>query len=86
MKRSMPCVLFVVLFNIIMPVIAEDSVDNKVHVGFLVVATGKYIRYIEALFKSAEKYFLPGHPRTFFVFTDRLDEAPQGPNIVAVYQ
>ncbi len=86
MKRRMSCIFFVFLFNIVVPALAEDLVDNKAHVGFLVVATGKYIRYIEALFKSAEQYFLPGHPRTFFVFTDHIDEAPKGPNIIPVYQ
>ena len=64
----------------------DNQLPQKPRIGFLVVATGKYIRYIDPLFKSAEQYFLPGHERTFFVFTDHVDEAPKGPNIVAVYQ
>lgn len=86
MKRIIQRVLFVLLFSVVVSALAGDLVEHKAHVGFLVVATGKYIRYIEALFKSAEQYFLPGHPRTFFVFTDHIDEAPKGPNIIPVYQ
>lgn len=67
---------------------SNDTIQSqkKARVGFLVVATGKYIRYIEPLFKSAEQYFLPGHERTFFVFTDHIEEAPTGPHIVPVFQ
>ena len=39
-------------------------------VGLVIVATGKSIKYVEPLVKSAEQYFLPEHDRKFFVFTD----------------
>jgi len=40
-------------------------------VGLLIVATGRYIEFVEPLVKSAEKHFLPGHDVTYFVFTNR---------------
>lgn len=42
-------------------------------VGLLIVATGKYIKFVPGLIKSAEKHFCPGHQVTFFVFTDDLN-------------
>lgn len=54
------------------------------NIGLLVVATGKYICYVEPLIRSAEKYFCKNHRVTYFVFTDgELEEAP---NIVRIYQ
>ena len=40
------------------------------NIGLLVVATGKYIRFVNPLIKSAEKYFCKNHKVTYFVFTD----------------
>lgn len=39
-------------------------------VGLLVVATGKYINFVEPLVRSAEKYFCKNHEVTYFIFTD----------------
>ncbi|MBI3900679.1 MAG: hypothetical protein HY324_00850 [Chlamydiia bacterium] len=39
-------------------------------VGFLVVATGKYIQFVEPLLTSARQHFCKGHDVTYFVFTD----------------
>lgn len=45
-------------------------------VGLTIVATGKYIQFVEPLIESARKYFCPGHEVTYFVFTDgTLDQA-----------
>lgn len=41
---------------------------NKV--GILYICTGKYIVFWRQFFKSCEKYFLPGHNKLYFVFTD----------------
>ena len=50
------------------------------------MATGKYVYFVDELIHSAEQYFLTGHQRTFFVFTDRIDDLPKNPNIVPVFQ
>src|ERR687897_2677335 len=39
------------------------------NIGFLIVATGRYIEFVPSLIKSAEQYFCPGHSITYFVFT-----------------
>lgn len=40
-------------------------------VGLLIVATGRYIEFVEPLLKSADTHFLTEHEVTYFVFTDR---------------
>ena len=50
------------------------------------MATGKYTQFVRPLIDSAERYFLPAHKRTYFIFTDHLDEVPQAENIIPVYQ
>jgi histo-blood group ABO system transferase len=39
-------------------------------VGLLVVATGKYINFVEPLVRSAEKHFCKNHEVSYFIFTD----------------
>jgi len=39
-------------------------------IGLLVIATGKYDRFIPPLFKSVKKHFMKNHEVTMFVFTD----------------
>lgn len=39
-------------------------------VGLLIVATGKYDRFVDPLIKSARTYFCPDEEVTYFVFTD----------------
>ena|SRR3972149_2369057 len=39
-------------------------------IGLLVMATGKYISFVEPLIVSAEKYFCKNHDVTYFIFTD----------------
>lgn len=46
--------------------------SNHYKIGLLVVATGKYIRFVDPLIESAKKYFCTKHDVTFFVFTDGL--------------
>lgn len=41
------------------------------NVGLLIVATGKYIQFVEPLILSAEKHFCKNHQVTYFVFTDQ---------------
>ena len=53
-------------------------------VGLLIMATGKYTVFLPQLVASADKYFLPGHNRTYFIFTD--GEVPQLDGVVRIEQ
>lgn len=59
---------------------------NPQRVGLLIVATGKYVQFVQPLIRSAEQFFLPGHERTYFIFTDHIDELQKQANIVPVFQ
>lgn len=39
-------------------------------IGILVIATGRYIEFVPALWESIKKYFLPEHKKTMNIFTD----------------
>lgn len=54
------------------------------NVGLLVVATGKYIRFVEPLIESAGRHFLKNHHVTYFIFTDQ--EPIPLPNTIYVFQ
>ena len=54
------------------------------NVGLLIMATGKYTVFLPQLLASADKYFLPGHNRTYFIFTDGL--APELENVIRIEQ
>lgn len=54
------------------------------NVGLLIVATGKYIQFVEPFIKSAERYFCTNHQVTYFVFTD--GEFPSTPHKVRIEQ
>ena len=56
------------------------------NVGLLVFATGRYVHFVPPLIESAERFFLPGHNRTYFVFTDHVEDLPKKDNIVPVFQ
>lgn len=46
-------------------------------IGLCIMATGKYIQFVDPLVESARKYFCPHHQVTFFVYTDQpLHEEP----------
>lgn len=53
-------------------------------IGVVVVATGKYIRFIKPLIESAEKFFLTEHHKKYYVFTD--GECDANENIIEIYQ
>src|SRR5215813_9577443 len=42
-------------------------------IAILYIATGKYIVFWKDFFSSAEKYFLPGYTKEYFVFTDATE-------------
>lgn len=52
------------------------------NIAIIVIATGKYIKFFDKLQKSIEKYFLPGHEKTTFLFTDQ--ECGYTSNVVVV--
>lgn len=39
-------------------------------IALLNIATGRYIRFAEQLYQSINRFFLPGHEKTAFLFTD----------------
>lgn len=45
-------------------------------VGLICVATNKYTRYVAPLWESAQKFFMPDHTRTLYLFTDSPDLEP----------
>lgn len=51
-------------------------------IGLLVIATGKYIKFIAPLSKSVKINFLKNHEITMFIFTDSEDFKPQNNQIV----
>ena len=51
--------------------------ETRLKIGMLVIATGKYIRFVAPLWESAKKHFMKGHELTMFVFTD-ADAVPDG--------
>lgn len=62
----------------------ETSPKTSFKVGLMVVATGKYIQFVEPLVTSAHKHFLPGHQVTYFIFTD--GQVPQDDSIISINQ
>ncbi|MFC1842068.1 hypothetical protein ACFLYU_00210 [Candidatus Dependentiae bacterium] len=62
----------------------EKTPQKRYKVGLLIVATGKYIQFVEPLVKSADIHFLPNHDVTYFVFTNK--EIPKHDNIIKIHQ
>ncbi len=54
------------------------------HVGLLIMATGKYIKFVPPLINSAKKHLLPTDLVTFYVFTDQPFEPME--NVVVIPQ
>ena len=54
-------------------------------VAILYISTGKYIKFWEGFYQAMEKYFLPRHEKTYFLFTDH-DELTVPNNVVRVHQ
>ena len=70
----------------------EQDVNNlqinlgkkRFKVGLLVVATGRYINFVEPLINSAKKHFLTNHDVTYFIFTE--GQPPKADNIIKIQQ
>src|SRR3972149_10215271 len=65
-------------------IIAKADEKKQSNVGLLIVATGKYIQFVQPLIESAQKYFCANHNVTYFVFTD--GEPPKMDNVVKIEQ
>ena len=61
------CCIFLLILNILF---ANLKSENKLNIGLLIMATGKYISFVKPLIDSAKKYFCTNHNVNFFVFTD----------------
>ena len=55
---------------------------NKV--GLLIIATNKYIQFLQPLIESADSYFLPNQDITYFVFTNQNIDIKSNRNIVKI--
>lgn len=54
------------------------------NIGVLIMATGKYIQFVDPLMASAEEYFCKDHNVTYFIFTD--SDLPSKENVVYIHQ
>ena len=52
------------------PLSAAHQIHHKEKIGVLVIALGRYDVFWEKLYKSSEKYFLPGYEKHYYIFTD----------------
>lgn len=49
----------------------NDESKQKISIGFLIVATGKYDIYVKNLIESIEKYVLNNNNKHYYIFTDK---------------
>jgi len=77
-------ILFFPLIIVMGSVFCDQNTEKQYKVGLLIVATGRYIQFVEPLIQSADKYFCTNHHVTYFVFTD--GEVPNHENIVRIEQ
>jgi histo-blood group ABO system transferase len=61
-----------------LPLFSSTSTEKEPpkNVGLLIVATGKYITFVNPLIESARKHFCSNHQVTYFVFTDQEFATP----------
>ncbi len=71
--------------NQIFELIQESNVKYTTpkKIAILYISTGKYIIFWEKFYAEMEKYFLPKHQKTYFLFTDHMD-IPVADNVVKV--
>lgn len=68
-----------VILLVIFPLFSATAAENEQpkSVGLLIVATGKYIGFVNPLIESARKHFCRNHRVTYFVFTDQEFDPPE---------
>lgn len=54
------------------------------NIGILLICTGKYTVFFNTVYDSCEEFFLKGHKKTYYVFTD--GEIKKGDNIIKIHQ
>jgi histo-blood group ABO system transferase len=60
------------------------GVQKRYNIGLMVMATGKYVQFVEPLITSADKYFCTNHNVYYFIFTD--GQPPAYPRLVRIEQ
>jgi histo-blood group ABO system transferase len=81
---------WIVIFSMILSFTANlfaqeaTNIPQKQKIGLCIVATGKYIKFVEPLVQSARKYFCPNQEVTYFVFSD--SKIPESKDIVQIDQ
>jgi histo-blood group ABO system transferase len=68
-------VVLLVFFPLFSAIAGEKELPKNI--GLLIVATGKYICFVNPLIESAKKYFCRNHRVTYFVFTDQEFDPPE---------
>jgi histo-blood group ABO system transferase len=53
-------------------------------VGLLIIATNKYIKFLQPLISSADEFFMNGHEITYFIFSNKEIEVSSDNNIVKI--
>ena len=70
-------------YKLVQESMVKYTVPKKV--AILYMATGRYIKFWDNFYSSMEKYFLPRHEKTYFLFTDHDDlQVPN--NVVKIHQ
>lgn len=65
------------IFYLLFPLFSFAEHNTQPSVGLLIVATGKYIQWVQPLISSADRFFLPDCQVTYFIFTDAQDYLSQ---------
>ena len=50
-----------------------DIIKKMNNIGLLIIATNKYVSFLQNLLESADKFFLKKQNVTYFIFTDKED-------------
>ena len=63
----------------------KDVHHDRKKVAILYISTGRYIKFWNGFYTAMERYFLPNHDKTYFLFTDH-DFLPVKKNVVKIHQ
>ncbi len=71
------------VFELVQESKVEFTIPKKI--AILYISTGKYLVFWDNFYKEMEKYFLPKHQKTYFLFTDK-DDLKVEKNVVKIHQ
>lgn len=71
------------VFELVQESKVEFTTPKKI--AILYISTGKYLVFWDNFYKEMEKYFLPKHQKTYFLFTDK-DDLKVPSNVVKIHQ